>query len=132
MAEIQKVVDQKLVVPFQIESLAGARPSRIVEPVEVRDRRRVGKRRIAHPDPEYLVALDHGEVPHMGLGRNVLLARDVDAIALGVEGEPVIAALQSRLDHGAVGKRRAAVAAPIFVCCSMRVKRPHVSMWSSG
>ena len=73
--------------------------------------RRVG---IAHPDPDALMAFDHGIAAHAGAGGNGILPRNIDAFAVAVEHQPVIAAFQALPVGPAVAERRPAVTAAVF------------------
>ena len=53
-----------------------------------------GLRRLAHPNPDEMIALDHRVGRHERAGGNLVLAGDVDAFAGAVEHHAVIAALQ--------------------------------------
>ena len=53
----------------------------IVQRLVVDDQRRVGLGRVAHPDPDQVVARHHRIAAHAELGRDHVLARDLDALA---------------------------------------------------
>jgi len=115
MGQIHQVVDHQHVVRLDLEHRLAVRPfHRVVVIRVVDDLTFIGQRRIAHPDPQNLVAFDQREVTDIRLRRDVLLAGNVDAVALGVEGQSVIAALQPDISDGTVRQRRAAVTAAVF------------------
>ena len=64
MGEVEQVLDQQHVVAPEIEALPTGAPAGIVDPVEVLDQVRVGRRRVAHPDPDPVISLDGREAPH--------------------------------------------------------------------
>ena len=49
MGEIHQIIDDQPVIAFDMDGLAVSGPRRIVIPAHVRNQRRVGHRRIAHP-----------------------------------------------------------------------------------
>ena len=114
MGEIEQIIDQQLVITGQIQPVALGAPGGIVQPVEIRNLVRVGQRRIAHPDPDPVIALDHRIAFDPGFGRNGLLARDKDAGAGRIVGQPVIQAFDIVALELAVGQRHMAMTAPIL------------------
>ena len=80
---------------------------------KIDDRRGVGQRRVAEPDPDELVLLDQRIALDRGLARNEALARHLHAFALRVDDQTVIAALDAVLDDRAEAQRRGAVAAAV-------------------
>ena len=86
----------------------------IVEPMEIGDRRRIGQRRIAHPDPNPVIALGDRIGLDLGAARNLLLAGNAGAAAVGAEAQAVIVALQLVADELAHGQRQMAVRAAIL------------------
>src|SRR4051812_47147928 len=90
-----------------------AAPSRIGEIVEFQDLRWIGLRRIAHPDPDQVLALDDRIAPHAEVLRDVVLSRDLDALAARLELEPVVHAADVVAFAPAVGELGAAMAAAI-------------------
>ena len=95
VGEVHQIVDHQAIVAFDVNGLAVAGPGRIVVPVHVRHQRRIGQRRIAHPQPDEAMPLDHGIGAHAGRRVDGLLRGHVGAAALRVVFQPVIAA-----DHG--------------------------------
>ena len=82
--------------------------------MEIGDRRRIGQRRIAHPDPNPVIALGDRIGLDLGAARNLLLAGNAGAAAVGAEAQPVIVALQLVADELAHGQRQMPVRAAIF------------------
>ena len=113
--EIEQVVaDQQVVrVVVRVAALEAA-PARIVEPVRVGDQRGVGFGRIAHPDPDPAMALDHREGAHAGIGRHGVLRRHFDALAGAVEQQAVIEAAHRVAFAPAARQGRAAMAAHVL------------------
>ena len=68
MRMISQVVDDVLVVGGKVEVASTTHPSRIVEPVKIRDFRRVGRAWLAHPKPNPPPTLDHRIGAHAGAG----------------------------------------------------------------
>ena len=66
VGEVHQVVDHEPVVALHVDGLAVAGPLRIVVPVHVRHQRGIGQRRIAHPQPDEAMPLDHGIGAHVG------------------------------------------------------------------
>ena len=87
MREVEEVVDHELPVRLDMQIGAFGAPVRIVEPVEVGDLVGIGQRRIAHPDPEPMVALDDRIGPAPGALRNVLLPGNAHAAAVGAKAQ---------------------------------------------
>ena len=79
MREVEQVVDHELPVRLDVQVGALGAPVRIVEPMEVGDLGRVGQRRIAHPDPDPVIAFGDRIGLHLGDARNVLLAGNARA-----------------------------------------------------
>ena len=93
VTEIEQVIDEKPVVGVHVVIAFGDRPIGIVHPVKIGDERGVGQRWLAHPDPHERVLLVHRIDPHARLGRDRVLAGNVDAGAGRVEAQAMIAAL---------------------------------------
>jgi hypothetical protein len=74
----------------------------------------IGLGRIAHPDPHQVVALDDRVAAHAQLGRHHVLARDLDALAGGVELQAVVHAAHAVAFAAAQVQRHAAVAAAVL------------------
>ena len=94
MREIEQVVADELPVALRVQIVGLGAPVRIVEPMVVGDLGGIGQRRIAHPDPQPLVALDHRIGLHPRARRDHVLARHAHAGAGAIEAQPVIVALQ--------------------------------------
>jgi hypothetical protein len=88
--------------------------SRIVLPVAVRHRGRIGERRIAHPDPDVAVALDDRVAADSQLRADRFLAWDLDAATGIVEQQPVIHAAQAIALAPPERQRRQPVAAAVL------------------
>ena len=114
MREVEKIVDDELPVALHRKHVALRAPGGIVEPMEIQYRRRIGKRRIAHPDPNPAVALDDRIALDARVGRDVQLCRNRHALARRVVFEPVIAALQPIALDASERQRQAAMAAAVL------------------
>jgi hypothetical protein len=114
MGEIEQVVDEELIVRLQVDVAGRRRPRRIGEPIEIRNLRRVGLRRLSHPDPDCAPLLADGVAPDFGLARDHSLSRHLDALPADVVFQPVIAAREVVTGHFAFRERRRAMAAAVF------------------
>jgi hypothetical protein len=83
--EVHEIVDDETVVAFDMNGLAVAGPAGIVVPVHVRYQRGIGQRRIAHPEPDETMPLDHWIRAHAGRRIDGLLRGHEGAAALRVE-----------------------------------------------
>ena len=97
-----------------MHQLALGTPAGIVHPVEILDIVGIGEGRIAHPQPDPVIALDHRIGPHAASRRHVRLARHADAIAVRIVFKPVIWALDHIADQLAFRQRCMAMGAFIF------------------
>ena len=86
--EIAQVVDDQQVVRVVVQVVGLAAPARVAQVREIDDLRRVGLGRIAHPDPDQVVALDDRVAAHAELGGNVVLPGDLHALAVGSNLRP--------------------------------------------
>jgi hypothetical protein len=110
MGQVEQVVVDQLPIALGVQIVGPGAPVGIVEPVVIDDLRRIGERRIAHPDPQPFVALDHRIGFHLGGLRDHVLARHAHALAGAVEAQAVIVALQHvAFDELAHRQRQAAV-----------------------
>src|SRR5262249_26979042 len=107
-------VDDELPVRFDVEIAALGAPIGVIEPVEIRDAVGIGKRRIAHPYPQPVVALDHRIGLDLRGRRNGVLARDPHALAGAVVAQAMVMALQMVADELAHGQRQMAVDATVL------------------
>src|SRR5262249_55711511 len=101
-------------VAFDVEVLALGAPIRIIEPVEIGDLVGIGKRGIAHPDPQPMVALDHGIALDPRRAWNRVLARHPHAGAGLVVAKAMVMALQGVADKRPQGEGKMAVRAAIL------------------
>ena len=109
MTEVEEVVGG-----LQIEIVAAPGPIGMIVLMEVGNVRRIGSRRIAHPDPEHVVALHQRIDPYPRGPRNVTrLGRIANAGAGAVEGQSVIPALDRVADEAAHRQRRKAMRASV-------------------
>jgi hypothetical protein len=113
MREVGKVVHDEEIVRVVVHVIRLAAPLRIRQVVELQDLRRVGERGIAHPDPHQVLLLEHRVAANAQAARDVVLPRDLDALAARVELEPVVHAADVVALHAPVGELGAAVAAPV-------------------
>ena len=113
MRQVEQILDQQHVIGLELEPVAGEAPGGIVHPVEILDRRRIGQGRIAHPDPEPVIALDHGIAAHARARRDGALARHQDAGAARIVGESVIGTFERVAAQAPARQRRMAVAAAV-------------------
>src|SRR5271163_4074985 len=70
--------------------------------------------RIAHPNPYEAPSFDNGISPDYGPRRNVRLAGNLKALAVTVEDQPVVAALERVIDKAALAQRKASMRTAIF------------------
>src|ERR1700732_1732374 len=82
--------------------------------MRIRNQRRVGTRRISHPHPYPLEALDHGNGAHCRGRWNEFLRRNLDTPAARVEQESVIHATDSVPFATPLRERRRAMATAIL------------------
>src|SRR5216117_2527808 len=75
--------------------------------------RRVGLGRLAHQDPDQVIALHHGVAAHAEALRDVVLSRDLDALAARLELEAVVHAADVVALAPAIRELGAAVAAAV-------------------
>src|ERR1051326_5524623 len=116
MGDAEQVVDDQLPVRLHVEIGRLGAPVRVVEPMEVGDPGRIGQRRVAHPDPHPVIALDHRIGLHLGVGRDPVLARDAHAPAGPVVLQAVVVALQAIAHQLAHGERQMAMRAAVLEC----------------
>jgi len=90
--KIEKIVDQQLIVTLDFKTSARESPFGVVVPRHARDFRIIGEIGISHPDPDPAPSLDDGICFCPPDRRNMLLARDVDALSIRLKLQPVIAA----------------------------------------
>src|SRR6516162_10183917 len=89
-------------------------PMRVIGVIgEVDDLAHIGTHRLAHPDPDELVLLDHVIAAHASILGDAALPRHRHAFAAAVEDQAVIAALDAACDHLTKRERRRAVTAAI-------------------
>src|SRR5206468_3417504 len=81
--------------------------------MEVRDARGVGERGLAKPDPREGVSLDQRIFAHPRAWGHVILAGHTHALALAVEAQPVVAALNLVANDATERQRREAVRAAV-------------------
>ena len=112
--QIEQIIDDKLPVRLDMEIGAFGSPFRIVQPMEIRDRSGIGERRIAHPDPNPVIAFDHRIASYLRSVRNLLLPRDVNAMAVARKAQSVIEALQRIADKLAHRQRQVAMRAAVL------------------
>ena len=122
--QVHQIVDDEAVVAFDVNGLAVAGPGRIVIPVHVRHQRGIGKRGIAHPEPDEAMPLDHRIGAHASGRVDGLLRGHEGAATLRIVFQAVIAA-----DHGVAvepppGERHQAVPAGIFQRCNLAIGLP--------
>src|SRR5205814_4823045 len=86
----------------------------MVGPPPVRNQRRVGLLRIAHPDPYPAKALPGWKSANPCLRRNGRLPRDLHALPIRIEQQAVIAASQPVRLQLSLRQRKVAMAAAVF------------------
>ena len=114
MGEIEQVLDDELVVRLDMQAIALGAPRRMIEPAEVADLRRIGERRLAHPDPDPAVALDDRVAADAGRGGNDVLSRHADTLSGRIVSKAVVAALDQVARDRALVERVLAVTAAIL------------------
>ena len=90
--QVHQVVDDELVAAVDVDRLAVARPGGVVVVVQVRDRVRVGERRVARPDPHVAVPLHHRVGVHRRRRVDRVLGGHERGPAVGVVADAVVAA----------------------------------------
>ena len=117
VGEVEQIVDQQPIIDLHDQMVLDPGvigPLGIAEQLDVGNERRVGRRRLAHPDPRRAMAFDHRIGRHIRAGGNFLAAmRIVDAGARAVEAQPVIGAFDDVADSLALVQRREAVGAHV-------------------
>ena len=111
---VEQIVDQELGVRLDAKIARRQGPAVIGEPGHLDDLGVVGAGRIAHPDPDDIVAFRHRVGPHPRSCRHQILTRNGDALSFGIEGQAVIAAAQVVALHGPKRQWRRAMAAAIL------------------
>ena len=114
MGEVEQVVDDQLPVSLDVQVRRLGAPVRIVEPMKIGDLGGIGQRRIAHPDPEPVIALDHRIGPDPRRLRNQVLAGDAHALPAAVETQTMVMALQRIIDEFPHRQRHLAVRAAVL------------------
>jgi hypothetical protein len=112
--QIEQIIDDKLPVRVDMEIGAFGSPVRIVKPMEIRDRSGIGERRIAHPDPNPVIAFDHWIASYLRSSRNLFLPGDVNAMTVACKAQSVIEALQCIADEFAHRQRQVAMRAAVL------------------
>ena len=118
--EVGEVVDDQQVVRVVVHVVRHAAPARILEIGNAQDGGRRSERRIAHPDPDDVLLLDHRVAAHAQALGDVLLPGNLDALALAVELQAVVHAAHVIAFQAPVGEQRAAMAAAV-------VERDHLA-----
>ena len=114
MAEVHQVLDNQHRVARDREGLAAPVPARMVHDAEIGNPALVGERRIARPEPDPVVFLDRRIAAHPRRRRDLRLARDVDAGAVGRKAQAVIGAFDRIAPDPAARKLGVAVAAAVL------------------
>ena len=114
VGEVHQIVDHEAIIAFHMNGLAVAGPGGIVVPVHVGHQRRVGQRRIAHPEPDEAMPLDHGIGAHAGRGVDGFLRGHEGAAALRIVFQAVIAADDRVAVEPPLGQRHQPVPAGIL------------------
>ena len=121
MCQVHQVVDHQAVIAVDGDQLAVTGPGRVVVPVEVGHQRRVGLGRVAGPDPDEPVLLNHRVAAHAGRGVEGFLARHVGAAALRVVSQPVVAAHHFIAFQPPHRQRQQSVPASVFEHCHLAI-----------
>ena len=121
VGQVHQIIDHQPVVASRVNGLAIAGPFGIVVPVHVRYQRRIGQRRIAHPEPDETMSLHHRIGSHAGRWIDGLLRRHVGAAALRIVFQPVIAADQRVAVEPSFRQRHQSVPAGIFQCADLSI-----------
>ena len=82
MRQVHEIVDHEPVVALDMDGSPVAGPSSILIPVQVRDQRRIGERRIARPEPDEAMPLLDRKGTHAGGRIDGLLRRHERAAAI--------------------------------------------------
>src|SRR6516164_7817658 len=112
--QIEQIIDDKLPVRVDMEIVAFGSPIRIVKPMEIRNSSGIGERRVAHPDPNPVIAFDHRIASYLRSLRNLLLPWDVNAMAIARKAQSVIEALQRIIHKLAHRQRQMAMGAAVL------------------
>ena len=111
--EVEQVVADQLLRRRRSACSRAGSPSRVVAGEVVGQQRRVGLRRVAHPDEHPLVLHRQRIALHARLRRHRVGARDLDAAAGRVEQQAVVAAAHAVAFLPALRQRRQAMAAAV-------------------
>ena len=113
VGQVQQVLDDEAVVALGVVEGALDPPLGIVQPVKVLDSRRVGQRRVAHPDPDPAIPFLHRVASHpQPFGRRPPAGNPHALPAWGVF-HAVVGALEAVLDQLAAVEGKAAVDAAV-------------------
>src|SRR4029077_76533 len=97
--EVEQVIDDKLIVRFDMAQRPGCGPGRAAILGKIRDQRPIGAERLTHPDVDETGALRRRKAPHAKSRRDLLLCRNMGTRAHAVEPQPVVAAFDVIVDE---------------------------------
>src|SRR5262249_56832602 len=106
VSEVEDVVDQQLIVAFDVKRAVNAGPAGSDVLAKVGDQRWVGKRRLAEPHENEAMNFTRGKTSCAEIAADGDIPRHVGASAVGGEADAVIAALDGIADDLAQGERR--------------------------
>ena len=113
MSEVEDVVDQQLIVAFDVKRAVNAGPAGFDVLAKVGDQRWVGQRRLAEPHENEAMDFARGKTSCAEIAADGDIPWHMSASAVGGEADAVIAALDVVADDLAGGERRLAVGAAI-------------------
>ena len=113
MSEVEDVVDQQLIVAFDVKHAVNTGPAGFDVFAKVGDQRRIGERSLAEPDEDEAMDFARGKTSCAEIAADRDVARYMGASAVGGEADAVVAALDVVADDLAGGKRRLAMGAAI-------------------
>jgi hypothetical protein len=113
VSEVEDVVDQQLIVAFDVKRAVNAAPAGFDVLAEVGDQCWIGKRRLAEPHENEAMDFARGKTSCAEIAADGNIPWHMGASAVGGEADAVIAALDGIADDLAGGERRLAVGAAI-------------------
>ena len=124
MGQVHQVLDHQHGVAGDLQGLAAPIPVGVVHDAEIRNPALVGQRRIAGPHPDPVVFLGNRIAAHPSRRRDMRLARDMHAGAVGREAQAVIGAFDGIASNPAPRELGVAVAAAVLQRDRRAVRHP--------
>ena len=112
--KIEQVVDYQSIITFYVKVFSSGEPILIVKEAPGGNPRRIGQRRITHPNPYEAPSFDYWVAMNICTCRNLGLAGDLDTSSGTVESHPVVTAFEGIFDQTPFGEREAAMRTAVF------------------